>query len=449
MKTFFTLFALLFSFAAAQAQDITADTTRANALYEQGEAMRNQEYYDSALQLFRKTLPIYGKHKLWGDYYSSTADEIWCLLFLGRLDSAASLGKAYLQEAKGKLPKLSEVMSRVLYNVGAVCYYQAEYANALKYWQASMEIDLVLSGGKSAGVAGNYNNIAMVYKALSQNMKALEYFKESLSIRLELFGEKHLDVADSYNNIGVVHKDLNHYREALDYFQKSLGIKLELLGEKHPNIADTYINMGLLSDNLAQYEEALAYFKKSLKLKLSISGKQGIEIASIYNNMANAHYSQVELQKALEYYQKSLSIRLNIFGRKHTEVAMGYHNIGLCYIDLNQYDSAAYFHNQAVKAMAVGFESNELHQNPKPKQAIEKNALMKYLQHKAEALTLLGQEENALQTYVVAAACAKLAMFEADRENDKLAVASRAHAVHTQAALLHFVRGKREEAEKP
>jgi len=51
-------------------------------------------------------------------------------------------------------------------------------------------------------------------------------------------------------------------------------------------------------------------------------------------------------------------------------------------------------------------------------------------------------KENALQTY--AAACAKLAMQEADREQDKLDIAARAHPVHTQAAYLHFLRAERE-----
>ena len=69
--------------------------------------------------------------------------------------------------------------------------------------------------------------------------------------------------------------------------------------------------------------------------------------------------------------------------------------------------------------------------------------MMECLQEKAEALTLLGQEESALRTYVAAAACANLAMFEAQREQDKLDVAARAHPVHTQAAYLHFLRGKR------
>jgi len=39
-------------------------------------------------------------------------------------------------------------------------------------------------------------------------------------------------------------------------------------------------------------------------------------------------------------------------------------------------------------------------------------------------------------------------MFEAQREQDKLDVANRAHPVHTQAAYLHFLRGKREQKKK-
>lgn len=112
------------------------------------------------------------------------------------------------------------------------------------------------------------------------------------------------------------------------------------------------------------------------------------------------------------------------------------------------YDSAAYFYHQAVKACAWDFESDRLSDNPAPEKAIEKNELMRLLRNKAQALTLLGKEEDALKTYAVAAQCAKLAMFEAQREQDKLDVATRAHPVHTQAAYLHFLRGKRERKKK-
>jgi len=105
--------------------------------------------------------------------------------------------------------------------------------------------------------------------------------------------------------------------------------------------------------------------------------------------------------------------------------------------NIMRHDSAVYFHHKAVKALAQDFERGEVSQSPKPGPALEKNELTKYLCRKAEALARIGQEENALETYAVAATCAKLAILEADREQDKLDVAAR-----TQAA--YFLRGKQE-----
>jgi len=154
--------------------------------------------------------------------------------------------------------------------------------------------------------------------------------------------------------------------------------------------------------------------------------------------MAGVFKRQEHYDKANEYYQKSLALRLELLGEKHTDVAKNYNNIGNLYQNIQQYDSAVFYHHKAIKAATLGFESDLIALNPIAAQALEKNALMKYLRVKAEVLTALKREEEALKTYAVAAACASLAMFEAEREQDKLAVAARAHSVHTQAALLHF-----------
>jgi tetratricopeptide (TPR) repeat protein len=160
--------------------------------------------------------------------------------------------------------------------------------------------------------------------------------------------------------------------------------------------------------------------------------------------MGHIYKTQKKYAKALAYFQKSLSMNLDVLGDKNSAMASAYDNIALLYREQQKYDSAAYFHQKALIATSVGFESSILAQNPMPSQAIEKSELFKFLERKAQTLAEAKRYPETLNAYAVAAQCASLVMQKAQREQDKLAVAARAHPVHTQAAYLHFLRGKRE-----
>jgi tetratricopeptide (TPR) repeat protein len=527
MKKLLAFLLLLTSYSFVKAQDITADTTRANGLCAEAKAFQKKRHYDSAIIFYRQALPLYEAHKLWEKYFTAASAEAWSVMKLSKLDSAEKLGEVYLKRCNQLVGEESINAASLLNMLGAVniykfsyekaiahyqkslsiklhllgenhaevvrayvnmaiaynghsryakaleCYQkslhirlklfgemsadvassyngiaqayinQSHYPEALEYFQKNLEINLKLLGEESVGVANAYANIATVYFLQLKNIQALEYFQKSLRIKFKLLGEKSASVSRTYNNMAIIYNNQLHYEKALEYFQKSLSIDLALFGEKHPRVTTSYGNMASVYQNQSRYEKALEYYQKSLNINLELLGEKHASVAKVYGNMALVYQSQARYEKALEYFQKDLNISLEIFGEKHTSVARAYNNTGLLYRDLRRYDSAAFYHHKAVKAFAIDFEGTQLHQNPKPEQAMEKNELMKFLQHKAKALTLLGQEENALQTYAIAAECAKLAMQEADRENDKLGVAARAHAVHIQAALLHFVRGKR------
>jgi len=486
MKKLLTFLLLLTSCGFAKAQYITADTTQANALCAEATELENKNNYDSALVLYRKAMQLYEKHSLWEKYYKSAEDEVLCLRILYRVEEASQRIENYLQKSEDHLREDSEakaglfyanaVISKVLRNnekcrafffksiaiytelfgedypkvaksyFGIASSYHNEnnYPQALLFFQKSLELFLNLVGDKHPFVALVYNNIAIVHREQKQYEKALAFYQKSLAIRTEAFGNEHFSVGESYNNIANLYKAQGQSEKALLFYKKALDILSARYGENSPRVASVLYNMASMNRRLKKFEKALEYHQKSLAIKLQAFGEEDLSVANSYHSIGFLYHDMKQYEDALVYYQKSLKIKLKKL-EKHRVVAMSFNNLALTLRESKQYDSAAFYHHQAIKAISLNFEDNTLHKNPKPEQALEKNDLMDYLRHKAEALTLLGQRKEALQTYAVAADCAKLAMLEADRENDKLGVVARAHAIHTQAALLHFVRGKRKE----
>lgn len=443
MKHLFFCLTLFLFVNSAEAQKITADTASADILFKHAQTLKNQRRYDSALLLYREAVPLYKQHKPPEKYYNCRVGEISCLESLSKLDSALHFGKQYLREAEKELPKLSEAKAGLLNSLGVICYKQAQYQTALEYWQESLNIKREIFGEKHTYVANAYNSIAAVHYSQTQYQKALEYWHKSLSIFSELYGEKHTTVADSYNNIAIVYKRQSQYKKALEFYQKALSTFLEVYGEKHTSVAGIYNNIANVYKEQLKYKEALEFYQKALNIKTELFGKRHTRVAQTYTNIAVVYKRRAQYEKALEFYRKALSIFSEILGEKHTSVALIYDNLALLYLDLEQYDSAVYFHHQAVKAISLGFDSDDIAENPNPEQALEKNELMKFLRRKAEALVILNKEKEALKSYTAASGCAEKAMSEAVREKDKLRVASGAYSTYTQGALLHFLQKKK------
>jgi len=299
-KAILVFLVIMLSANVSFAQNLTADTTRANKYYEMADSCLEARQLDSALFYAEKAQKLYIKH----------------------------LGENSLKNVN------------CLHTIGLVNYYASKYDEALKYWLKKLEIELELLGKNNTSVATSYSNIGLVYANKSEYNKALEYHLKGLEIRLEILGEKHTHLAISYNNIGLVYADKSEYDKALEYYFKSLKIRLEILGEKHPSVADTYGNIGIAYRQKAEYEKALENYFKGLEIRLEILGEKHPSLARSYGNIGNIYWDKSEYDKALEYHFKSLEIYQEFFGENHISVASLYGNIGVVYRQKSEYDKA-------------------------------------------------------------------------------------------------------------
>lgn len=275
--------------------------------------MRSFGFYDSALQLYKKTLAI----------RISTSGE--------------------------KHPSVAASYS----NMATVYKDIGELDLALEYFSNALTIMLATLGDQHADVVQCYNNIANVYYSKGQFEKALEYHHKSLTIRLKTLGDNHPAVATAYNNIANVYFSQKDYDKSLQYHHKSLTIRLNTSGENHPHVAVTYMGMANVYDSKGEHDKSLEYYNKSLAIRLSTLGENHPDVASLYFNMAAVYQSKEDMDKALEFYNKSLSIRVDTLGESHPSVASCYKNIAIVYRNKNQLDKAFQYYHKTVATIGL------------------------------------------------------------------------------------------------
>ena len=160
----------------------SSDIERVDSLREDGENLRKNEQYQSAIPLLEESWEIYKKHGLSGKNARLPIHIADCYMYLNMYDIALSKLKEAKKNAEDN--KLIEAL--------VACY----------------------------------NKLGMIYLAQKQNVQALDNFESALIIYHEL--KIDIDVAIALQNVGLTLMRLNEDEIGLKYLKTSLKMFIRL-----------------------------------------------------------------------------------------------------------------------------------------------------------------------------------------------------------------------------
>ena len=136
----------------------------------------------------------------------------------------------------------------------------------------------------SMGIAGVYDNFAIIFIRFGKNDKALELRKKANEIYSNL--NKKSSLASGYDWIGTIYKGQGEYSIALEYYLKAL--KIYEAENDEQSIGYPLLNISSIYRYLKQYEKAKQYALDAKKIFSKAKNQEGIgaawyRIALIYN----------------------------------------------------------------------------------------------------------------------------------------------------------------------
>jgi two-component system, NarL family, sensor histidine kinase UhpB len=201
------------------------------------------------------------------------------------LDKADSVLKQYPNDAKLRNDFYS---TAGLFNKGI-----GRYEQALKFY------DLIAAGGESdigkEGMAGNYLNIANIYRALGNSSGSQEYLFKALSLFEETKNET--GISFCYNGIGNEFYKQKKYSKAEEYLLKSLALK-----EKADNkraIVTGLNGLAVLYMDLEEYPKALLHINRAIEIAEELRLKD--RLCETFINKGMIRFKQGD-QREAEYY---------------------------------------------------------------------------------------------------------------------------------------------------
>ncbi len=217
-------------------------------------------------------------------------------------------------------------------------YDQGDYAQALKFAQADLE--LTKKYVFPVQQVALYSQISSIYVQLGEYDLALNYLFKSIDI-CESIGLSY-DLITIFDQIAWVYKDEGKLELAMQFANKALDLA-EKIGTKR-EIAFVLNTKGLIYLVGKKYELSILTHQQALKLRQEIGHKLGV-IASLFNE-ALVYEQQGQLEKALQLQLKVDS--LNDPNSSPVEFILSYQRIARLLINLNRLQEAEMYIEKAV-----------------------------------------------------------------------------------------------------
>ncbi len=279
-------------------------------------------------------------------------NRVRLLLEIGRKYRQVDIAEAkkYADKAAQLAKQLNDRvgLASVISSYGTISFIKAEYDQAKRYYQQSLEQFTALKMLKDQ--ADQFNNLGIIYEITKDFDQALMYHSKGLAIRKEI---KDIEgVAETYHNLGVLYYYQSNFRKALQYYEKSLFFEKKIKNLRGQ--AQSLVNISNIHRHYGNYTLALAVLQEALSTFLTIGDNRGQ--GEIYDNIGEIYLDLKDFPKAQLYFHKQLGILQKVGDVEGITGAL--FNLGKLHLKQKRPDSTLFYFQ---KSIAIAEETKHLY----------------------------------------------------------------------------------------
>lgn len=439
-----------------------SDTTLASAYQKKGIALYKQKQFQNATSFLKKSLSIYKKHKLYGQFVMTSGRLAAVYESSNEIDSAyQTLTKAKSLVNKGLVHDTLAIIN--LYKLyGAIYYRQDKFDSSFNATKKNIVlIKKFIKDKTSILLADNYFNLANALSEFELLDEALDYYDSAAHIVRVIQGEYSEYMASIISNKSGIYVLMNNFEEAIELNEQSYRIKQKTLppndlafifyyyntayiflerneGEQDNLIAlenldrcmdvygkadspdpyylaYTYYAFVQAYKNLKKYDVAKSYLQKAVDLNIKMYGEDYEERGYVLQLMGGIYLGEGALENARHELQASIRFYKTYISTKIKALAGSYGLLGDLYSKQNKYKEALQSYQQAMYYFFPALDTSNFFMNPKLEDFYSEKYFLELLSKKA--LTLRKYYENStdqraleasLDTYLLLAQYVKL-----------------------------------------
>ncbi|CAF1193842.1 unnamed protein product [Didymodactylos carnosus] len=303
-----------------------------NLLYEMGECVKSQQYFDMLLLLHSEKFSIEARCGLGRAYMRQ-----------GEYDKALSiLQKAYDLCIDNELhadPKLV----KILVYMGQSYDIKGDHKTALDCYFKALELAEKI--GRKMDIAYVLSKTGFTYYRQGEDDLSLQCFQRSYAFLQGCVPREHIDMADYYNNMMMVFYHKGNYGLAVAYQCKAVEIYNRLSPNNNFSRCAIFNNLGKMYYKQCDYHQALKCLRESLDTaRIILKGRDNyINMGAKMNNIGKCLYRQKNYAGALRKYESMMELMKQANVLEHRNLAYTLTNIGEVYLELKNFDLALDF----------------------------------------------------------------------------------------------------------
>ncbi|MBV6644987.1 MAG: tetratricopeptide repeat protein, partial [Cyclobacteriaceae bacterium] len=194
------------------------------------------------------------------------------------------------------------------------------------------------SHGDLKQIARSYRCMGLVSKNRGEFEKALRFYRKSLAINNKIRGWK--EVGALFSNLGYVFEQMGSLDSASHFYDKSISLRRDI--EDSTGLAYALNNQGRILELRGDFNGALKLYLEGLLIR----EQNGQGIMYSHMSIGNLNYRFGNIENALNEYKNAFVFLKN--SSDLIEFSHCQNNIGICYMDMEMFDSAEFFFNQSI-----------------------------------------------------------------------------------------------------
>ena len=264
---------------------------------------------------------------VWADYLFVKPDSAYLLIDIGLETLGSEKVSALLMTTKG---------------ISCAVRGQLDEAEALYYESIAIQEKY----GDFKGVAGNYNNLGILYDSKGEPEKSIDFLEKSIEYQSK--AGDWASVAKGLTNLGNTHNKYGDLNKSLEYQEQALKLNLWLGNDVE--ISRSYNNLGTTNKLMGLDNVAIDWFMKSYAISERLDDK--LAMIQSKNNIAGIYISSKQYDVAIGHLRES--IQMGIETQNVQSLVAAYIQMGSVYRSMEQYDSAKFY---MQKGFDLAFET--------------------------------------------------------------------------------------------
>jgi tetratricopeptide (TPR) repeat protein len=227
--------------------------------------------------------------------------------------------------------KYRENVSKLLFNVSSLLYWQGRFTEAVELQLRVLSIREEGGQKEDPATLRIMSRLGANYRQLGQFERGEELLLHTLNLQKKVLDERHPDTLTTMSFVATVYQHQRRLLEAEQLESEVLELRKVVLHECHQDTIRSMANLASIYQMQGRYDEAERLKIRVMNLRKSILGEEHPETLRTMNNLANSYREQGRLKEAEELGTRALEIQKRVLGEQHPDTVRSMASMGETY----------------------------------------------------------------------------------------------------------------------